>query len=225
MKLSELDQKDETVQIYTIISSVIARRSINKYELAIDAIGNMLQLSNGDAKKLAHNATLRFNKKKSTYTNSALTTLDRIEFDILLNEMSPFYHPQTPKLINEDTFNELAEQVHNMTNSYAKKEYDNAKMKGKNIYKILEMIHQNQLDELFDRIFTKEESYVCSHDKTVNVLKQLKKAIISGENIALITYFAKDEKPELAGKKTYWSTNVFKDTNEVIEFLTKQFYL
>jgi len=66
---------------------------------------------------------------------------------------------------------------------------------------------------------------VCSHDKTVNVLKQLKKAIISGENIALITYFAKDEKPELAGKKTYWSTNVFKDTNEVIEFLTKQFYL
>lgn len=234
MKLSELKELPLTTQYLIKVNALIARRGILKYNGNIALIARYANISLGDAKKLAYSIQLDFNKDYNKRTASTLKALDAIEFDTLLssNSILPLADEQTPKMVSLKDFQQLQKRVEFISSSYTSVEYASSSKKGQNIRLILSMINDGKLEEFLDRLFTKEEGSPMSHDKTRNVIDKLQDAIKNDENIALTSYFTKEDIPEssgerlqLIGKRTYWSTNFFKDTDDVIEYLTHQFYL
>lgn len=234
MKLSELKELPLNTQYLIKVNALIARRGILKYNGNIKSITEYANISLGDAKKLAYSIQLDFNKDYNKRTSSTLKALDAVEFDALLssNSVLPLADEQTPKMVALKDFQELQEQVRSISSNYASTEYASSSKKGRNIRLILSMINDGELEKFLDRLFTKEEGSPMSHDKARNVIDKLQDAIKNDENIALTSYFTKEDIPEssgerlqLIGKRTYWSTNFFKDTDDVIEYLTHQFYL
>lgn len=234
MKLSELKELPLTTQYLIKVNALIARRGILKYNDNIGLIARYANISLGDAKKLAYSIQLDFNKDHNNRTASTLKTLDAVEFDTLLssNSILPLADKQTPKMVSLKDFQQLQKRVEVISASYTSTEYASSSKKGRNIKLILSMINDGKLEEFLDRLFTKEEGHPMSHDKTRNVIDKLQDAIKNDENIALTSYFTKEDIPDssgeslqLIGKRTYWSTNFFKDTDDVIEYLTHQFYL
>jgi len=234
MKLSELKELPLNTQYLIKVNALIARRGILKYNDNIALIARYANISLGDAKKLAYSIQLDFNKDYNNRTASALKALDAVEFDTLLssNSILPLADEQTPKMVSLKDFQQLQKRVEFISSSYTSVEYASSSKKGQNIRLILSMINDGKLEQFLDRLFTKEEGSPMSHDKTRNVIDKLQDAIKNDENIALTSYFTKEDIPEssgerlqLIGKRTYWSTNFFKDTDDVIEYLTHQFYL
>lgn len=234
MKLSELKELPLTTQYLIKVNALIARRGILKYNGNIALIARYANISLGDAKKLAYSIQLDFNKDYNNKTTSTLNALDAVEFDTLLssNSILPLADEQTPKMVSLKDFQQLQKRVEFISSSYTSVEYASSSKKGQNIRLILSMINDGKLEQFLDRLFTKEEGSPMSHDKTRNVIDKLQDAIKNDENIALTSYFTKEDIPEssserlqLIGKRTYWSTNFFKDTDDVIEYLTHQFYL
>lgn len=234
MKLSELKELPLNTQYLIKVNALIARRGILKYNSNIKLIARYANISLGDAKKLAYSIQLDFDKEYNDRTISTLKSLDAVEFDALLssNSILPLADEQTPKMVSLKEFQQLHKQVKFINSSYTSAEYVSSSKKGRNIRLILSMINDGKLEEFLDRLFTKEEGGSMSHDKTRNVINKLQDAIKNDENIALTSYFTKEDIPEssgerleLIGKRTYWSTNFFKDTDDVIEYLTHQFYL
>jgi len=234
MKLSELKELPLNTQYLIKVNALIARRGILKYNDNIALIARYANISLGDAKKLAYSIQLDFNKDYNNRTASALKALDAVEFDTLLssNSILPLADEQTPKMVSLKDFQQLQKRVEFISSSYTSVEYASSSKKGQNIRLILSMINDGKLEQFLDRLFTKEEGSPMSHDKTRNVIDKLQDAIKNDENITLTSYFTKEDIPEssgerlqLIGKRTYWSTNFFKDTDDVIEYLTHQFYL
>lgn len=234
MKLSELKELPLNTQYLIKVNALIARRGILKYNGNIESIAGYANISLGDAKKLAYSIQLDFNKEYNKRTTSTLKALDAVEFDALLssNSVLPLADEQTPKMVSLKDFQQLQTQVKFISSSYTSTEYASSSKKGRNIRLILSMINDGKLEEFLDRLFTKEEGGPMSHDKTRSVIDKLQNAIKNNENISLTSYFTKEDIPEasgerlqLIGKRTYWSTNFFKDTDDVIEYLTHQFYL
>lgn len=234
MKLSELKKLPLNTQYLIKVNALIARRGLLKYNGNIESIAEYANISLGDAKKLAYSIQLDFNKNYNKRTTSTLKALDAVEFDALLssNSVLPLADEQTPKMVSLKDFQQLQKQVKFIGSSYTSTEYASSSKKGRNIRLILSMINDDKLEEFLDRLFTKEEGSSMSHDKTRNVIDKLQDAIKNDKNISLTSYFTKEDIPEssgerlqLIGKRTYWSTNFFKDTDDVIEYLTHQFYL
>lgn len=233
MKLSEFEKLPDYEQTLIKIAATIAREGKDDYDMYIHQIAMVINKSNlsktlmpeGDAKILAKNIAQKLHKDKNLNLAKDLNVIKSVEVDAIIQKLKPFTKTVTPSNVNEKDFHHFKRLVDEINSDYISQSYQEVEKKGLNIYHIWKMVHTSELSDFFDRLFTKEESPTCSHDKTVHVIKSLKKAILEDKNIELISYFGPDEDPQLAGKKTYWSTDLFKDTDDVIEYLTKTFYL
>lgn len=224
MKLSEFEKLEQNTRNWVMLQAVKARHGKNAYDIAIMAIAKQLHLSLRDAKRLSVSLYQQFLKTQTINSQYRIVISDLSMADNVLEQLNPFFDSLIPKNIPQKFFIEYLDRLKAVNSTYILQKLAENQISTAE-YQILFMIYNNDLDDFFDRLFEHKEGYICSHDKTVSVLQKTETAILEHQNLKLISYFSDQEKPELVGKRTYWSTNVFKDTNEVIQFLTEHFYL
>lgn len=224
MKLKDFKQLDKTERDLLMMYAVHGNQSRQAYHNAIINMTARLHLPIGETKQLSSILFSEFQKTASHSLHQQLKISELAATDTILQQLDVFYESVIPQNIPAEAFKRYLEKLNEVGLYYASRAVKDRKMPA-NKYHILTMIYNNQLADFFERFFTAKEGSVCSADKANFVVNQLESAIITDDNLPLVEHFGPKEKASLAGKRTYWSTDAFQDTNEVIKFLTKQFYL
>lgn len=215
---------DKPTRDWLILQAVTARRGREHYDTASWRIADHLEIPIKEAKQLSVSLYQRFLKsltehQQLQFHTSELATADQVQ--VFLN---PLTDSLIPDCVPSTAFRAYFEQLKMVNADYVARETS-----GRHVTpaesQLLLMLANGELTAFFDRLFERREGLVCCHDKTVAVLAAVRKAILNHQNLPLISYFDEHENPSLAGKRTYWSTEVFRDTDEVIQFLTDRFYL
>lgn len=232
MRLEDIEKLPLTKQLQFKIAAVNARMGFDMYESNIAYIANLLNIQEiGKAKQIAYNYNNRFENESSFVVMDSLSVIKSLLADQVYSELMPFQNSITANQVSKKHFKRVYRDIKSVNSDYTRKDYEGYAKKGHNIFSIADMINDGSLSEFLDRLFTKKEGMPMSHDKTSSVLSKLEQAFKEDINIPLVSYFTEentkhvDEPEELIGHRTYWSTDVFKDTDEVIAYLTEHFFL
>lgn len=221
-----LDHISKNQQLFAKINGLIA----NQYESYSKSLklgmSQTLSLEPEYLKSLLSN--IEKSKPKTTKYQDILQTVhDAIQGDIILQQIEPWRDSMVPSSIMTQAFDKYAEYINDIKLDYINNEYNqlNIPDNNKSNYELFCLIKSHQLDDFLDRFFTKKEGSSCSHDKTIFVQKQILKSLSINTPQPLIEYFENTEHQNLNGKRTYWSTDTFPDTDGLITFIKERFYL
>lgn len=206
-------------------NAVIANHGRRSYDDAVSEFKRQYDMTTEEAKRIIDTESKKYYDQLSTYGQSMLNLHQIIYFDMILDHIGPgYYQSIIPNAVPQNKYLRYQQHVVNRIALEYVSNVTDEKDLTQNESQILTMIYTNQLESFFDRFFTQKETAICSHDKTVFVIAQLERAILTQTVLPLVEYFNND-KPDLSGKRTYWSTSTFQTTNDVKSFLTTQFYL
>lgn len=208
------------------INALIIDKAETDASLLKQGLANMLSLDIEDVEALVRDVSSN-KPKKTQYQNILSDVHNAITGDLILDQIDDLSNSIVPGSIHQNAFDQYATYINDLKFEYMILEWEDIRSETSTNtdYNLFKMIKFHELDDFLDRFFTNKEGSTCSHDKTVFVQKQIIQAITKQKTMPLTEYFTNTAHETLNGKKTYWSVDTFKDTDDIINFLSERFYI